>query len=353
MSTRSKIWIISTCIVIVGIIILCIIDYRALTVDKQLYEYVVNENTTLACRVYFNQYPKNGRYDSEVRSIHEKLLWKKVDEIYSLANEKLENLYDVLVKDGILKNTDKSVFINKMTSDPKVSIDLYDRLKKDGVKVPYTYENFVRILGIYEKTILPYNNYLNEYPHGKYSTEAKEKIERQKQINISLEKQIDEERIRLRKEREEAVKWDTDSKAWNEATSRNTLVAYKKYIKLYPYGAYAQRAKKLVIDKEVDEIFGSEHEKLPSMKQTSYGYGDNTTVSLYNKTSYVLTIRYSGTESKKIDLSPQQRLSISLKNGTYRVTASANNASVRNYAGTEVLSGGGYDSQYYIQTSRY
>jgi hypothetical protein len=109
----------------------------------------------------------------------------------------------------------------------------------------------------------------------------------------------------------------------------------------------------MVIDKEVDGIFRGEHGNLPSMERTSYITGDYSTVSIYNNTSYTLTIRYSGSDSRKINILSRQRSSISLPNGKYRIAASVNASNVRSFAGTENLSGGEYDSNYYIQTSRY
>jgi hypothetical protein len=179
-----------------------------------------------------------------------------------------------------------------------------------------------------------YNSYLSEYPNGNHSLEAKKLV-------------LEEEK------RKEEELWNTDSKAWNEATSRNISTSYKKYLELYPYGANAQNAQKMVIDKEVDEIFGSNHGTLPSMDKTSYASGTHSTISVYNNTSYTLTLRYSGNDSKIINISSHSRQSITLPNGNYRIAASVSAASVRNFAGQENLTGGSYDVTYYISTSRY
>lgn len=88
------------------------------------------------------------------------------------------------------------------------------------------------------------------------------------------------------------------------------------------------------------------------MNRDNYGsYAKENDISVYNNTSYTLTIRYSGIESKKLVLAPKARKSIKLKNGTYRVAASVNASNVGNYAGKENLVGGDYSSEYYIKTS--
>jgi hypothetical protein len=198
-------------------------------------------------------------------------------------------------------------------------------------------------------TIESCDNYLKRHDNNNQHYQEVKSIQqklREQETQRNIERRQEEERA-------EAIKWNTASKAWSEASNRNTVEAYKKYLELYPHGNHANQAKKIVIDKEVDGIFGGEHGNLPSMERTSSGSGKYSTVSIYNNTSYTLTIRYSGSDSKKIDIPSQQRSSVSLPNGNYRIAASVNASNVRSFAGTENLSGGEYDSNYYIQTSRY
>jgi hypothetical protein len=209
-----------------------------------------------------------------------------------------------------------------------------------------------------------YSDYLAKYPKGHYASEAKDSIENSFWKKASSTKAYADYlgkypagryagEARKYIENEEAKKWRTDALAWSEATSRNTSAAYKKYLELYPYGKKISQAKKRVIDKEVDEIFGGSHGILPSMDKTSYGPGSHSTISVYNNTSYTLTVRYSGNDSKIINISSHSRQSITLPNGNYRIAASVNASNVRNFAGRENLTGGSYDVKYYIKTSRY
>ncbi|MFI3296653.1 MAG: hypothetical protein R3Y59_03375 [bacterium] len=89
------------------------------------------------------------------------------------------------------------------------------------------------------------------------------------------------------------------------------------------------------------------------MDKTSYGYGSETSIEIYNNTRYTLTLLYSGTTSKRVIISPKQYKYLSLKNGKYKVAASVNAHNVGKYAGTEELDGGKYEVEYYISTSKY
>lgn len=150
----------------------------------------------------------------------------------------------------------------------------------------------------------------------------------------------------------EESKWKTDSDAWTRAQEINTAISYKKYIEKYPNGIKIEQAKKLIIDREVDNIFKGDYGELPTMDKTSEGQGKTSNISVYNNTSYTLTLRYSGLESKKIEISSQSRGNITLKNGQYRIAASVN-GNVRSFAGTENLTGDSYNVEYYIVTNRY
>ena len=145
--------------------------------------------------------------------------------------------------------------------------------------------------------------------------------------------------------------WSTEPKAWAAATKSGSLEAYNKYMELYPKGAHARQADKKVIDLSVAYIFDSEHGTLPSMDHSYYGGGSTSTISVTNDTQYTLTLLYSGPSSKRLVLSPHATQSLTLTNGNYKIAASVNSAGVRPYAGTETLSGGGYDISYYISSS--
>ena len=147
--------------------------------------------------------------------------------------------------------------------------------------------------------------------------------------------------------------WNTEAKAWSTAKRENTISAYQKYKNLYPKGAHIAQAEKKLIDLEVANVFAGSHGSLPSMDKTSWGNGPTAYISVTNRTSYTLTLRYSGPDSKKLVISPGGTSSVTLKNGRYKVAASVNASNVSNYAGVEDLSGGSYSVEYYISTHRF
>ena len=147
--------------------------------------------------------------------------------------------------------------------------------------------------------------------------------------------------------------WNTEPKAWSQATYDNTLSSYQKYLDLYPNGAHHKAADKKVIDLQVANVYASEHGELPSMDKVGYGRGSTSDICIENSTQYTLTLLYSGPDSKRVVISPQQTSYVTLRNGSYRVAASVSASGVRNFAGTENLTGGSYSVEYYIVTSRY
>jgi hypothetical protein len=297
---RMNSWFIATCAILISALSICIWDFIK---DNHMYQYVVQSNTIEVCEQYLS-IPRTEiiqkNYKKEVRQLKNHIEWQLKKE---KEKEKEELVWHIA----------------------------------DSTK--------------------NYTAYIEQYPKGHYCDSAKILVEKEKRkIEEQIEKQKREieERIRQEKEIEEAKKWDTEYKAWNEAVNRNTSVAYKKYLELYPYGDNVAQAKKKVIDKEVDNIFGSEHGTLPPMNKTSsYGTGSHSTISVYNNTPYTLTLRYSGNESKIINIRSHNRLSITLLNGNYRIAASVNASNVRNFAGRENLTGDDYEVEYYISTSYY
>lgn len=178
--------------------------------------------------------------------------------------------------------------------------------------------------GVWERaasmnTVQGYRAYLAAMPRGMYAKEAEERIE------VML---------------------------WDHAVLSNTIKAYQAYLDGSSSAIHASEAEKKIIDLEVDAIFKGDHGQLPPMNRSSSGYAATTenNVKIFNNTGYTLTVRYSGAESERIVLAPKQRSTVVMPNGTFRITASVNASNVRNYAGTEKLTGADYESEYYIVT---
>jgi len=147
-----------------------------------------------------------------------------------------------------------------------------------------------------------------------------------------------------------SIAWNTDSKAWQQASSANTVSAYDKYLSMYPYGKYAVEAEKRIVDMGIARTYSAEHGSLPQMDRTRSGNGPKSIVRVSNNTSYTLTLLYSGADSKRLIISPQGSESLSLLNGSYKVAAFVSASNVRSFAGSEILQGGEYSVSYYISS---
>lgn len=162
----------------------------------------------------------------------------------------------------------------------------------------------------------------------------------------------DEYRDSEDKKQAKDVRWATEANAWASAQELDNTLAYQRYLSLFPHGAHKAAADKRLIDLEVESTFAGSHGSLPAMDQTGYG-GPISHISVYNNTEYTLTLLYSGTESKRLVISPHSHGSVRIKNGVYRIAASVNAANVSRYGGTETLNGGSYEVEYYISTTSY
>ena len=169
---------------------------------------------------------------------------------------------------------------------------------------------------------------------------------------VSFNKEIERLREeRIRKEREENHLWNSDRRAWKTTLAIGNLNTYKKYLTLYPNGEHKEEAERIIIDLEVANVFESgDYGQLPSMDRTGSYSSIYSTITIKNDTQYTLTILYSGMESKRLVLSPNNSESIRIKSGSYKIVASVDNDGVQNFAGHEELSGGSYEVTYYIRT---
>jgi hypothetical protein len=175
--------------------------------------------------------------------------------------------------------------------------------------------------------------------------------------NEQLRLQEEAERLRQEEERriqeeerrrqEEQQMWGTESRAWRTATSQGTMAAYNEYLQRYPQGRHKSQADQKIIDLEVQAVINSgDYGYLPPSQRISYGTSATSSVHIRNSSGSTITILYSGTRSMRVVLSPHQSQTISLPSGSYRVVATA--PGVRSFYGTENLTGGDYESEYYI-----
>ena len=175
-----------------------------------------------------------------------------------------------------------------------------------------------------------------------------EEIEQEKE----REEQRKAEEAKRTREKEEQEKYGTDARAWKTATSIGSIAAYYDYLKRYPNGKHVDDANKRIIDLEVQAVVSSgDYGHLPPSQKMSYTTSSTSSVHIRNSSSSTITILYSGPKSLRIVLSPSQSRTVVLPSSNYKVVATA--PGVRSFYGTESLTGGDYESEYYITTSRY
>lgn len=169
-------------------------------------------------------------------------------------------------------------------------------------------------------------------------------------IPVEYGKYSDTRLEQLEKEMSER-EWNKEETAWEKARGLDTKEAYEKYIGMYPYGAHRADASKRLVDIKVEDTFSKDHGSLPGMTHTEKD--DNSPTSLIiveNATQYILTVMYSGSESKSVQIGPGTKVPVKLPNGPYRIAASVPVATVKPFAGSEYFTGGRYEVGFCIVT---
>ncbi|MBK8968351.1 MAG: hypothetical protein IPM36_17130 [Lewinellaceae bacterium] len=294
-------------------------------------------NTISAYEGFIQRYPNSTRLSQAKQKIEE-IDWKqtqKIDQIESYQN--FQNLYpdSRRVADAerrILEIQDDKAWQNASLLDTPSSYRnylvsyAYGRHSEDANR---RIREYTIVRPAWEKakkknTIVAYEGFIEKYPNSDYALLAREKIKA------------------------------FENSDWRTAKSKNTIDAFRRFLAKHPYSKYSSEAEKLIIDLEVNKIFSKEHGMLPPMSRTSFGdrYRASNDITILNKTSYVLTVWYSGVESVKIVLNPGGQTNVTLPNGNYKVAASVKASGVIPFAGKETLEGGDYSSQFYIETRR-
>jgi outer membrane protein assembly factor BamD (BamD/ComL family) len=143
---------------------------------------------------------------------------------------------------------------------------------------------------------------------------------------------------------------ENEQKDYENALVTTSSYTVEEFISKYPNHKSVKSFRKKIIELEVDEIFGDKNTgQLPSYDRNSSSYSSYSEIEIENGTQCNLVVRYSGTDTKMIEVPAGATRSISMTSGTYRIAASACGS---NYAGTENLQGN-YSTRYYITTNRY
>lgn len=107
------------------------------------------------------------------------------------------------------------------------------------------------------------------------------------------------------------------------------------------------------IDAKVNGIMSGEHGKMPPAQKMSSNTSGVASVLVKNRTSNTLTVSYSGPTSNELVLAPAAEKSLSLAAGTYKVAASVDDPTIIPFAGKDVIGGGMYRVEFYIETTSY
>ena len=143
-----------------------------------------------------------------------------------------------------------------------------------------------------------------------------------------------------------------DFRAWIRARAENTVGGYQRFVREHPDSRFIAQVQKCIVDLEVDAIMSGKHGKLPPPRRIGRAVARSYAVlNVHNDTAYSLTVRYSGPDSFKTVFKTQEKGSLEVLAGRYRVAASVNAAHVRNYAGARSVRGANYQSRYYIAGS--
>lgn len=88
--------------------------------------------------------------------------------------------------------------------------------------------------------------------------------------------------------------------------------------------------------------------ELPKLNLISASNSETSEVKIGNDTEYPLEVFYSGDASEMLKLEPKSSDTLTLPNGEYRILVRAKSHNVHNFVGRASLSGGKYESKYYI-----
>jgi len=173
-------------------------------------------------------------------------------------------------------------------------------------------------------------------------------------MDIPLEygKEYDDRLKELDAQMEER-KWDNEKSAWERACELNTRDAYQKYADRYPSGLHRGEAENKMVDFDIEKIFSGEFNDLPIMTQTE---ADTTkqvsVVEVENHTKYELTVLYRGSQNKRVQIPAGGRGSVTVENGYYQIAAFVPPKWIRPYAGRQELTGGRYETGYWVVYGR-
>jgi len=160
---------------------------------------------------------------------------------------------------------------------------------------------------------------------------------------------FNDEKFRQMDEEMKEKMWASEDTAWERACEIDTKEAYRRYMAIYPNGPHRGEAGQRFIDRQVNDIMNNAHEDLPGIEHLEEDDDSPTsTVNVVNHTEYVLTVYYSGIDSRSVLINPGGRAAITVTNGPYKIAASVPPAHIKPFAGKTQLSGGLYEIGFWV-----
>ncbi len=135
---------------------------------------------------------------------------------------------------------------------------------------------------------------------------------------------------------------------WDWVREQDTLEPYRHFLSRFPEHPLARWIEKRIIDLEVTEIAAGDHGEIPQVEARRLG-GSAVGIEVKNDTGYTLTLRYSGPDSVKLVIPVGQTGKLTLPPGRYRVAGSVAALGVNNYYGGEMMEGGAYSCNFFIE----
>lgn len=369
LARRSKVSLISTMVVATTIFAGC--------GAQKAYQAANSSNTISVCESFLREYPESKHaveIESKLQLLYEQRDWERASqskevtpytnfiikyphsEFVETAKRRIQQITEFQSWQEARRMNTVGAFESFITKYPDSG---YVPDARAQLEMLVDKEDWQRAEGL--GTVDSYQDYVARHPRGKMNTVANERIAEIKTVGPEWTKTLARNTVEsystflteypysmyspLAKEKLEVL----DDREWANALRQNNLKSLRNYLNKFPIGKNAARAEQRIVDLEVDGIFNKQHGELPPLTRSLAGNDAITTIEILNKTVFDLTVRYSGTDSKKAIIRPNQRVQIVLQNGRYRVAASVDTSSVQNYAGTETLNGGGYSVEYFIE----
>ena len=134
---------------------------------------------------------------------------------------------------------------------------------------------------------------------------------------------------------------------WEWVKKQDRVEYYRAFSAKSPSHREAGWLEKRIIDLEVAAIAAGDFGEMPKAEAVRTG-GSLVNLEVKNDTGSVLTVLYSGAESKRLVVPPGETGTATLAPGSYHVGAVVSDGSARAFYGTDAMQGGEYSSRFYI-----